>query len=323
MPLRMPEIISFLFSLVFAACGLLPAQTAPIPAKVFGYRDFGRQAGIDREFLAIPDVKLAQQELKTLTAAPHVAGSKEDYATALYVADKFKAAGLETQIVEYKAWMNLPQEVYIQAVEADGTVLMTGPVREHVDNDPFQDDPRILPAFNGSSPSGDVTADVVYANYGRPEDFKTAGRNACGRPRQARAGSLRSQLSRSQGLPCAAARRSGSDHLLRSGGRRLFPRRPISQGPVAPGHGRTARIGPIPLQISRGRHNARHRIHPGAARHQNGCGPPRFKTCLPFPQCRSLTTTLHRSCSISEVGRRRGIGRGLCRSPTTLAEWAP
>jgi N-acetylated-alpha-linked acidic dipeptidase len=51
-------------------------------------------------------------------------------------------------------------------------VLMTGPSKEHVDGDPFQDDPRVLPAFNGSSPSGDVTGDVVYANYGRPEDFK-------------------------------------------------------------------------------------------------------------------------------------------------------
>ena len=33
-------------------------------------------------------------------------------------------------------------------------------------------DPRILPAYNAFSPSGDVTADVVYANYGRLEDFK-------------------------------------------------------------------------------------------------------------------------------------------------------
>ncbi len=38
--------------------------------------------------------------------------------------------------------------------------------------DPFQNDPRILPAFNGSSPSGDVTAEVVYANYGTLADFQ-------------------------------------------------------------------------------------------------------------------------------------------------------
>ena len=68
--------------------------------------------------------------------------------------------------------MNLPGEVYLQAATADGKVLMTGPSREHVDGDPYQDDPRVLPGFHGSSPSGDITADAVYANYGRPEDFK-------------------------------------------------------------------------------------------------------------------------------------------------------
>jgi len=120
----------------------------------------------------VPSAKLAQEELKTLTAAPHVAASKEDYDTALYIESKFKAAGLETEIVPYKAWMNLPQEVFLQATNDEGKILMSGPSREHVDNDPYQDDPRVLPAFHGSSPSCDVTADAVYVNYGRPEDFK-------------------------------------------------------------------------------------------------------------------------------------------------------
>lgn len=142
-----------------------------IPDSVFGYRDFGQQAKVDREFLAVPDAKLAGEELKTLTAAPHVAGSKEDYETAVYVAGKFKAAGLETTIVPYKAWMNLPETVHVEAMDSNGKILMQGPSKEHVSSDPFQDDPRVLPAFNGSSPSGDVTGDVVYANYGRPEDF--------------------------------------------------------------------------------------------------------------------------------------------------------
>jgi N-acetylated-alpha-linked acidic dipeptidase len=158
--------------LLLAACTLHSAESPPAPQKVFGYLNFSEQAKIDREFLAVPSSQLAQEELKTLTIAPHVAGSKEDYATALYVADKFKNAGLETRIVKYTAWMNLPGEVYLQATDAGGAVLMTGPSREHVDQDPSQDDPRILPAFHGSSPSGDVTAGVVYANYGTPEDFK-------------------------------------------------------------------------------------------------------------------------------------------------------
>jgi N-acetylated-alpha-linked acidic dipeptidase len=157
---------------LFLASSLAVAQVSTPPSRVLGYRDFAQQAKIDQDFLVIPDAKLAQEELKTLTAVPHVAASKEDYDTALYVQGKFKAAGLETQIVPYKAWLNLPQEVFLEASNASGKVLMTGPTREHVESDPYQDDPRILPAFNGSSPSCDVTTDAVYANYGRPEDFK-------------------------------------------------------------------------------------------------------------------------------------------------------
>lgn len=160
----------FALSLLASSSALL-AQSASVPTSLFGYRDFAQQSQLDRNFLAVPDAKLAGEELKTLTAAPHVAGSKEDYSTAEYVARKFKAAGLETAIVPYKAWLNLPVSVHVEATDSSGHVLMQGPTKEHVSSDPYQDDPRVLPAFNGSSPSGDVTGDVVYANYGTPEDF--------------------------------------------------------------------------------------------------------------------------------------------------------
>ncbi len=159
--------------LSLALAALSPAQTTvPLPSEVFGFRDFAAQAKLDRAFLAVPDAKLAGEALQTLTAAPHIAGSKEDYATAVYVADKFKAAGLETKITPYKVWLNLPREVRLEARDGSGKILMTGPAREHVDGDTFEDDPRVTPGFNGSSASGEVTAPVVYANYGRPEDFE-------------------------------------------------------------------------------------------------------------------------------------------------------
>ena len=145
--------------------------------QVFGYRDFTQQAKWDEAFLAVPDAKLAGEDLKTLTSAPHWASSPGDYATAVYVADKFKAAGLQTEIVPYKVLLNKPVKILIEAFDATGNKLMSGPSPEHVDpnkngGDSFQDDPRILPAFNGSSPSGDVTAEVVYANYGNLADFQ-------------------------------------------------------------------------------------------------------------------------------------------------------
>ncbi len=164
-----------LFASTFAFHGAVRAQ-APT-AHVFGYEDFSKQSGLDQEFMKVPSAKLAGEHLKVLTSAPHWASSPEDYKTAEYVAEKFRAAGLHTEIQPFRVWLNKPVTIEIEASDAHGKKLMSGPTPEHVDQkafggDPFQDDPRILPAFNGSSPSGDVTADVVYANYGTLEDFK-------------------------------------------------------------------------------------------------------------------------------------------------------
>lgn len=162
----------FVLPLLFAAL----ASQAQTP-QVFGYRDFSQQAKWDAAFLPVPDAKLAGEHLKILTAAPHWASSRQDYETATYVAEKFKTAGLETQIVPYRVLLNRPVKISIEAFDADGHRLMSGPSPEHVDpqkygGDPYQDAPGILPAFHSSSPSGDVTAEVVYANYGTQQDFK-------------------------------------------------------------------------------------------------------------------------------------------------------
>ncbi|MBV9074405.1 MAG: M28 family metallopeptidase [Acidobacteria bacterium] len=161
--------------LVFTSFLLLTGfrqDSAPQAAnEVFGFRDFSRQAEIDRRFNQSPDPKLAEEHLRILTQAPHVAGSPEDRKTAEYVAQKFREAGLDTEIVEYKVLLSFPQEVSLD-LTAPANAHMHGPNREHVEADPYQDDPRVLPAFNAYSPSGDVEADVVYANYGSPADYK-------------------------------------------------------------------------------------------------------------------------------------------------------
>jgi len=145
--------------------------TEGVPSQIFGFRDFSKQYKIDQEFLAVPSPARAEQHLKILTALPHIAGSPEDKSTADHVAKNFTVAGLETEIVKYSVWMNRPAEMSV-TVTAPANVKMSGPTREHVEGDPLADNPRVVMPFNGSSPSGDVEAEVVYANFGRPEDFR-------------------------------------------------------------------------------------------------------------------------------------------------------
>ena len=147
------------------------AASASSASTIFGFHDTAAEQATESRFLAVPDPKLAEEHLRILTKDPHMAGTIEDKATADYVAQKFRDAGLDTQIVEYKVWMNYPAEISVDMTAPAG-VEMHGPTRERVDGDPYQDDPRVVMPFNGMSPSGDVEGDVVYANYGTPEDFE-------------------------------------------------------------------------------------------------------------------------------------------------------
>src|ERR1700683_2880201 len=166
-------VVLFLFILFTASFefGAAKGSKPSSSSTIFGFQDSAAETAVESRFLAVPDSKLAEQHLHTLTQAPHVAGTVEDKATADYVAQKFREAGLETEIVEYRVWINYPLEISVD-VTAPAGVQMHGPTREHVDGDPLPDDPRVVMPFTGMSPSGDVEADVVYANYGTPEDFK-------------------------------------------------------------------------------------------------------------------------------------------------------
>ena len=162
---------------VVACCLLLsltlPAQTAKTArAKaISGFRNPAAQLQLEDKFLAIPSPQLAEKHLVTLCSTPHVAGSAEDRKTAEYVAGKFREAGLKTRIDSYKVWFNYPLEMRVEILTPQGPRLV-GPHAEHVDGDPYQNDPHLMIPFLSGSPSGDVQGEVVYANYGRPEDYR-------------------------------------------------------------------------------------------------------------------------------------------------------
>ena len=170
----------FSFAFLFAVLALTAGQpqlarsqlAATQPTDDFvGFADSGQELVVESRFLAVPDTKLAEEHLRILAQAPHIAGSPEDRATADYVAQKFRDAGLKTEIVEYKVLMNYPAEVSVDVTVPAG-VHLHGPTQEHVDGDPYQNDPRIVTPFSALSPSGDAEAEVVYANYGTAADFQ-------------------------------------------------------------------------------------------------------------------------------------------------------
>jgi N-acetylated-alpha-linked acidic dipeptidase len=166
--LRSFSVAAILFFIFLVSGNSQPSASSSQELRGFAHPE--EEEAVESRFLGVPDPNLAREHLRILTQAPHVAGSLEDKANADYVVQKFRDAGLETQIVEYKVWINYPKEISVD-VTAPADVHMHGPTREHVDGDPYPDDPRVVMPFTGMSPSADVEAEVVYANYGTPADF--------------------------------------------------------------------------------------------------------------------------------------------------------
>jgi N-acetylated-alpha-linked acidic dipeptidase len=124
----------------------------------------------EEQFRAVPNPQSAREHLRRLTLEPHIAGTKEDYATAVYVRDQLRSYGLNAELKEYDVWLNYPNTPSV--LELITTQRQRLNTREAVlPGDPTSANPKITPLFNGYSPSGDVTGSVVYANYGLPNDY--------------------------------------------------------------------------------------------------------------------------------------------------------
>jgi N-acetylated-alpha-linked acidic dipeptidase len=136
----------------------------------FTAADAAQERRWEEQFRAVPAPDSAREHLRKLTAVPHIAGTKEDYATAIYVRDQMRSFGLQAELKEYQVLLPYPKQA--------STVELIAPRRESlvtteaiVPEDPTSSDPKITPLFNGYSASGDVTAPLVYANYGLPPDY--------------------------------------------------------------------------------------------------------------------------------------------------------
>jgi N-acetylated-alpha-linked acidic dipeptidase len=126
----------------------------------------------EEKFREVPAPDSAREHLRRLTAVPHVAGTKADYDTAIYVRDQIRSYGISSELKEYDVLLNYPKQPgIVELITPRGRQRMT--LKEAViAAAPSSSHPDIIPLFNGYSPSGDVTAPLVYVNYGLPPDYE-------------------------------------------------------------------------------------------------------------------------------------------------------
>ena len=116
--------------------------------------------------------------LRTLTEEPHVAGTPADLKTAEFVRDRLRAWGWSAELVPYDVLLNYPESAGIESKPGNPTLEIVKPkVTEEAhkrDKDSVSAD--AWPAFHGYGVSGTAEGQVIYANYGRPEDFEALAR---------------------------------------------------------------------------------------------------------------------------------------------------
>jgi N-acetylated-alpha-linked acidic dipeptidase len=129
-----------------------------------------REAGIEKKFKAIPSPDEERRQHRIFTSEPHVAGSKRNNELADYIADEWRKQGLEDVIIRrYDVYGTNPKSASLEMV---APVRYKATLREApLDAAPDSKNPQISEAWTGMSISGEVTAPIVYAHSGNPEDY--------------------------------------------------------------------------------------------------------------------------------------------------------
>jgi N-acetylated-alpha-linked acidic dipeptidase len=132
------------------------------------------QANFEKQALGVPTPDAARAWLRAVTEEPHVAGTPADYKTAVDLRDKLRSWGWQAELAEYEILLNYPARTHGREVLCEIVRPFAQTLKVIEDANPADKDsasPDAFAAFHGYGVSGDVTGQVVYANYGRPEDF--------------------------------------------------------------------------------------------------------------------------------------------------------
>ncbi len=127
--------------------------------------------GWEQKMREIPDPVLLREYMQFLSSEPHALGSQKGKINAEWVRNKFKSWGLEASIEEFQVLFPIPRERVVELIAPEKyTARLEEPA---VLEDPDSTDAEQLPTFNAFSADGDITAQLVYVNYGLPEDYET------------------------------------------------------------------------------------------------------------------------------------------------------
>jgi N-acetylated-alpha-linked acidic dipeptidase len=157
---------------VLSLCATATAQS------ILGYTpaSAAHESEIENKFKSIPSPNEERRQHRIFTQEPHTAGSRRNNELAEYIAAEWKKQGLEDVVLHrYDVYGTNPKSASLEMIAPTHyqAVLRESPL-------PGDDDsknPAITGAWLGMSISGEVTAPVIYAHSGNPEDYNLLRKN--------------------------------------------------------------------------------------------------------------------------------------------------
>jgi N-acetylated-alpha-linked acidic dipeptidase len=168
MPKRSCRVLLLLCVLMTVASGR--AETESPKRLGFFPASQASQLRAEEVFLSTPTPEQSERWLHQLTEEPHVAGTENDRTLSELVRDQLKEYGFDVEVATYPVLLNYPKRVALRMLEPAPRDLSLFEEGSLQDKDSYSRD--AFPAFHGYGASGKSAGQVVYANYGRDEDFK-------------------------------------------------------------------------------------------------------------------------------------------------------
>jgi len=129
----------------------------------------------ESKFRAIPSAERQREYMERLAARPHHVGSPYDKSNAEWLVATFRSWGFNTEIETFDVLFPTPKERLVELIEPSKFVAKLQ--EPTVPGDPTSGQhSEQLPTYNAYSIDGDVTAPLVYVNYGIPEDYEQLDR---------------------------------------------------------------------------------------------------------------------------------------------------
>jgi len=163
--------------LVLVAAVSLTAQTIPSEKVLIGFSTDGTKAQrqLESKFDSYPNADNLRAWLKRLSARPHHVGSAYDKDNAEFMLSLYKSWGYDAQIENFDVLFPTPKTRLVEMTAPEKFALKLSEPEVKGDSTSGQQSEQ-LPTYNAYSVDGDVTAPLVYVNYGVPADYEELAR---------------------------------------------------------------------------------------------------------------------------------------------------